>query len=123
MPNQFWPHYKRNKAFSILMIFHSPLSFVLYFSPYQTDQLKHNIRSKVLMQDLEEIYARPTYNHTAMTMLSSNVALMRENTTRAVSSLETILYLIKAPTTNSMKQVLGVSYSNILITCQQIDQQ
>lgn len=75
------------------------------------------------MQDLEEIYARPTYNHTAMTMLSSNVALMRENTTRAVSSLETILYLIKAPTTNSMKQVLGVSYSNILITCQQIDQQ
>lgn len=110
-------HFEREyiKTFSNIneTVHHTSLSYVSTMQ-MQTDQLKHDIRSKVLMQDLEEIYARPTYNHTAMTMLSSNVALMRENTTRAVSSLEAILYLIRTPNTNTMKQVLGVSRAELI---------
>lgn len=90
------PHHHNHSA-----LFSAPLP--------QTDQLKQDIRQRVLMQDLEEIYARPTYNHTAMTILSNDVTLLRENTTRAISSLETILYWIRMPNANAMKQVLGVS--------------
>lgn len=75
------------------------------------------------MHDLEDIYERPTFNQTALKMLLDNVNLVRENTTRAVSALETILYLIRTPQHNSLKQVLGVSmkllyifFKNILAT-------
>lgn len=61
------------------------------------------------MYDLEDVFDRPTFNQTALKMLLDNVLLMRENTTRAVSSLETILYLIRTPQQDSLKQILGVS--------------
>lgn len=72
--------------------------------------MKHNIRSKVLMHDLEDVFERPTFNQTALKILLDNLILVRENTTRAVSSLETILYLIKTPQQHSLKQILAVSY-------------
>lgn len=71
--------------------------------------MKHDIRSKVLMYDLEDVFERPTFNQTALKILLDNVILVRENTTRAVSSLETILYLIRTPQHHSLKQILGVS--------------
>lgn len=75
----------------------------------QTERLKQNIRGKVLMHDLEDVFERPTFNQTALKLLLDNLILVRENTTRAVSSLETILYLIKTPHQHSLKQILGVS--------------
>ncbi|XP_031632317.1 protein tweety-2 isoform X2 [Contarinia nasturtii] len=75
----------------------------------KTEKLKHDIRSKVLMYDLEDVFERPTFNQTALKILLDNVILVRENTTRAVSSLETILYLIRTPQHHSLKQVLGPS--------------
>lgn len=61
------------------------------------------------MYDLEDVFERPTFNQTALKILLDNVILVRENTTRAVSSLETILYLIRTPQHHSLKQILGVS--------------
>ncbi|XP_055305610.1 protein tweety-2 isoform X2 [Sitodiplosis mosellana] len=75
----------------------------------KTEKLKHDIRSKVLMYDLEDVFERPTFNQTALKILLDNVILVRENTTRAVSSLETILYLIRTPQHHSLKQILGPS--------------
>lgn len=62
------------------------------------------------MYDLEDVFERPTFNQTALKILLDNVILVRENTTRAVSSLETILYLIRTPQHHSLKQILGVSF-------------
>lgn len=61
------------------------------------------------MSEMEEVFERPTFNQTALKMLLDSVLLVRENTTRAVTSLETILYLIKTPQQHSLKQLLGVS--------------
>lgn len=61
------------------------------------------------MHDLEDVFERPTFNQTALKMLLDNVLLVRENTTRAVSSLETILYLIRTPRHDSLTHKLGVS--------------
>lgn len=83
--------------------------FVFSFLFNQTDQLKYDIHNKVLMSDMEDVFERPTFNQTALKMLLDTVQLVRENTTRAVTSLETILYLIKTPQQHSLKQVLGVS--------------
>lgn len=49
------------------------------------------------MSDLEDIFERPTFNQTALKILLDHVRLVRENTTRAVSALETVLYLIRSP--------------------------
>lgn len=76
---------------------------------FQTELLKQDIRGKVLMYDLEDLFERPTFNQTALKILLDNLILVRENTTRAVSSLETILYLINTPQQHSLKQILGVS--------------
>lgn len=62
------------------------------------------------MSDLEDILDRPTFNQTALRILLDNVRSVRENTTRAVSSLETVLYLIRPPDQgDTLKQMLGVS--------------
>lgn len=61
------------------------------------------------MSEMEETFERPTHNQTGLRMLIESVKLVRENTTRAVNSLETILYLIKTPLKHSLKQVMGVS--------------
>lgn len=76
----------------------------------QTERLKHGIRTKVLMSDLEDIFEKPAFNQTALKILLDNVRLVRENTTRAVSALETVLYLIRSPDqVDSLKPLLGVS--------------
>ena len=67
------------------------------------------------MHDLEDVFERPTFNQTALKILLDNLILVRENTTRAVSSLETILYLIKTPQQHSLKQILGVSISSVFM--------
>lgn len=62
------------------------------------------------MSDLEDILDRPTFNQTALRTLLDNVRSVRENTTRAVSALETVLYLIRPPDQgDTLKQMLGVS--------------
>lgn len=61
------------------------------------------------MYDLEDVFERPTFNQSALKILLDNLILVRENTTRAVSSLETILYLIRTPQHHSLKQLLEVS--------------
>lgn len=77
---------------------------------FQTERLKYEIRTKVLMSDLEDVFDRPTFNQTALRILLDNVRAVRENTTRAVSALETVLYLIRPPEQgDTLKQMLGVS--------------
>lgn len=62
------------------------------------------------MSDLEDILDRPTFNQTALKILLDNVRSVRENTTRAVSALETVLFLIRPPAQgDTLKQMLGVS--------------
>lgn len=68
------------------------------------------------MSDLEDILDRPTFNQTALRILLDNVRSVRENTTRAVSALETVLYLNRPPDQgDTLKQMLGVSLFGIII--------
>lgn len=74
----------------------------------QTDQLKRDIRHKVLEQDLEE-FERPTFNQTALKMLLDSVRAHQENTAQSVNSLEKILYLIMNVRHDSVGHYVGVS--------------
>lgn len=75
----------------------------------QTERLKQDIRSKILMSDIEDVFDRPAFNQTAVKLLLDNVRMVKENTTRAVSSLETVLYLIRPMEKgDSLKFILGV---------------
>lgn len=74
----------------------------------QTDQLKRDIRHKVLEIDLEE-FERPTFNQTALKMLLDNVRSLTDNTAQAVNSLEKIIYLIQNTRHDSLGHYLGVS--------------
>lgn len=85
--------------------------------PIKTDQLKQDIRNKVLMSDMEEVFERPTFNQTGLKLLLDTVQLVKENTSRAITSLETILYLIKTPQQHSLKQALHVSDITTKIDC------
>lgn len=70
--------------------------------------MKHGIQNKVLSSEIEEILDPATHNQTALGLIMDGVRLVRENTTRAVSSLETILYLIRPPDQeHTMENVLG----------------
>lgn len=68
------------------------------------------------MSDIEDVFDRPAFNQTAVKLLLDNVRMVKENTTRAVSSLETVLYLIRPMEKgDSLKYILGVC------TCQCLD--
>lgn len=84
--------------------------FVLFSPIPQTDQLKRDIRHKVLEHDLEE-FERPTFNQTALKMLLENVRSLTDNTAQAVNSLEKIIYLIQNTRHDSLGHYLGVSLS------------
>ncbi|XP_037036928.1 protein tweety-2 isoform X1 [Bradysia coprophila] len=76
----------------------------------RTERLKQDIRSKVLMSDIEDVFDRPAFNQTAVKLLLDNVRMVKENTTRAVSSLETVLYLIRPMEKgDSLKYILGLT--------------
>lgn len=79
-----------------------------FLSILQTDQLKRDIRHKVLEIDLEE-FERPTFNQTALKMLLDNVRSLTDNTAQAVNSLEKIIYLIQNTRHDSLGHYLGVS--------------
>lgn len=67
------------------------------------------------MSDIEDVFDRPAFNQTAVKLLLDNVRMVKENTTRAVSSLETVLYLIRPMEKgDSLKYILGVCvYANL----------
>lgn len=77
----------------------------------QTDQLKRDIRHKVLEQDLEE-FERATFNQTALRILLDKVNYLQENTAQSVNSLEKILYLIMNVRHDSIGYYVGVSGSS-----------
>lgn len=84
------------------------------FIHFQTERLKQDIRSKVLMSDIEDVFDRPAFNQTAVKLLLDNVRMVKENTTRAVSSLETVLYLIRPMEKgDSLKYILGVCINSL----------
>lgn len=64
------------------------------------------------MSHIEDAFDRPAFNQTAVKILLDNVRMVKENTTRAVSSLETVLYLIRPMEKgDSLKYILGVCYT------------
>ncbi|KAJ6636227.1 Protein tweety-2 [Pseudolycoriella hygida] len=76
----------------------------------RTEQLKQDIRSKILMSDIEDLFDKPAFNQTAVKILLDNVRMVKENTTRAVSSLETVLFMLRPREEgNSLKHVLGLT--------------
>lgn len=83
------------------------------FPILQTDQLKRDIRHKVLENDLEE-FERPTFNQTALKMLLDNVRSLTDNTAQAVNSLEKIIYLIQNTRHDSLGHYLGVSLPSMM---------
>lgn len=47
------------------------------------------------MSDLDDILDKPAINRTAVDILQDSVRLVRENTTKAVSELEAVLYSMR----------------------------
>lgn len=69
-----------------------------------------DIRTKVLMSDMEETFEKPAFNQTGLKILLDNLRVVRENTGEAVGALEKVLYLTRpAEQTDSLKQLLIVS--------------
>lgn len=65
------------------------------------------------MSDLEEIFDKATFNQTGLRIALDLYRLVKGNTTKAVSALETVfLYLTKGePDQDSLKTLLDVNFS------------
>ncbi|GAB0094936.1 Protein tweety homolog [Sergentomyia squamirostris] len=62
----------------------------------QTDTLKHNLKSRVVMSELEDIFDKPTSNQTALTIVLYTVRQVKDNTTLAINALEAVSYFIRS---------------------------
>lgn len=76
--------------------------------------VKHNLKSKVVLSELEQIFEQPPHrpNVTALYMLHDTVKMAKDNTTFAINALETIVYLTRPAYTDiTLKSLLDVSIS------------
>lgn len=75
----------------------------------QTEMVKHNLKSKVVLSELEQIFEQPPHrpNATALYMLHDTVKMAKDNTTFAINALETIVYLTRPAYTDiTLKSLL-----------------
>lgn len=75
----------------------------------QTEMVKHNLKSKVVLSELEQIFEQPAHrpNATALYMLHDTVKMAKDNTTFAINALETIVYLTRPAYTDiTLKSLL-----------------
>ncbi|XP_058126799.1 protein tweety-2-like isoform X2 [Anopheles coustani] len=75
----------------------------------QTEMVKHNLKSKVVLSELEQIFEQPPHrpNVTALYMLHDTVKMAKDNTTFAINALETIVYLTRPAYTDiTLKSLL-----------------
>ena len=61
----------------------------------QTELLRSNLREKMMLTELYEIYDKPTFNQTGLSILLDSVRLVKENATLAVSGIDAALYFIR----------------------------
>ncbi|XP_053661538.1 protein tweety-2-like [Anopheles marshallii] len=75
----------------------------------QTELVKHNLKSKVVLSELEQIFEQPAHrpNATAQYILHDTVKMAKDNTTFAINALETIVYLTRPAYTDiTLKSLL-----------------
>ncbi|XP_035779420.1 protein tweety-2-like isoform X1 [Anopheles albimanus] len=75
----------------------------------QTELVKHNLKSKVVLSELEQIFEQPPHrpNVTAHYLLHDSVKMAKDNTTLAINALETIVYLTRPAYTDiTLKSLL-----------------
>lgn len=67
------------------------------FFSHQTELLRSNLRDKIQLTELYDIYDKPTFNHnqTGQSILLDSVRLVKENATLAVSGIDAALYFIR----------------------------
>ncbi|XP_055708757.1 protein tweety-2 [Phlebotomus papatasi] len=76
----------------------------------QTDTLKHNLKSRVVMSELEDIFDKPTSNQTALTIVLYTVRQVKDNTTLAINALEAVSYFIRSSQSEvTIKNVLDTA--------------
>ncbi|XP_055389212.1 protein tweety-2-like isoform X2 [Condylostylus longicornis] len=61
----------------------------------QTETIKNDLETKVKKFNLEEMIDKPNYNQTVVTMLLETCRLIRDNASRAVTSLDMVVYFMK----------------------------
>lgn len=89
-----------------------PRALSLSLSRPQTEMVKHNLKSKVVLSELEQIFEQPPHrpNVTAHYLLHDSVKMAKDNTTLAINALETIVYLTRPAYTDiTLKSLLDVS--------------
>ncbi|XP_055857390.1 protein tweety-2-like isoform X1 [Episyrphus balteatus] len=75
----------------------------------QTESIKINLETKVQSYNLEEQIDKSKYNQTAVTILLDTCRLVRDNTSRAVTSLDNmVLYFMKTKGTENDTSLKGV---------------
>lgn len=75
----------------------------------QTESIKFDLEAKVQIYNLDEMIDKPNYNLTAVTILLDTCRLFRDNTSRAITSLDMVLYFMKTSGTEpdiSLKNIL-----------------
>lgn len=83
------------------------LSLSLFY--LQTEAIKHDLETKMSHHRLEQQIERAQYNQTAVMLMIENCALIRDNTSRAVTSLDNmVLYFMKAKGSENDTSLMGL---------------
>lgn len=75
----------------------------------QTEAIKHDLETKMSHHRLEHQIERAQYNQTAVMLMIESCALIRDNTSRAVTSLDNmVLYFMKAKGSENDTSLMGL---------------
>lgn len=75
----------------------------------QTEAIKNDLETKMLQHRLEAQIEKVQYNQTAVMLLIETCGLVRENTSRAVTSLDNmVLYFMKTKGSENDTSLMGL---------------
>ncbi|BFG00267.1 hormone receptor 4 [Drosophila madeirensis] len=75
----------------------------------QTESIKHDLESKMAGHKVEQMVEKPQYNQTVVMLLIETSRLVRENTSRAVASLDSMVhYFMKAKGGENDTSLMGL---------------
>lgn len=99
-----------------MLLFSSFRSVWLFFNDFnlfylQTEAIKHDLETKMSQHRLEAQIEKVQYNQTAVMLLIETCGLVRENTSRAVTSLDNmVLYFMKTKGSENDTSLMGLLY-------------
>lgn len=90
------------------------LIFYNFSISFQTELIKFDLEIKMSQHKLEQQIEKVQYNQTAVMLLIDTCQLVRENTSRAVTSLDNmVLYFMKTKGSENDTSLMGLLYVSI----------